>query len=164
MAQHSFLVNCLAVLQQALAPHEAAASYRQTLDEALVSRVAALVQVEAEDFLAVCQLRPKLEAIAAAEKQEVALCSIPELSPAAISSSLRLLFAALAGVDGQLPEFASVQVPRWRRQACEMVADAIWRAYSQLYQAVLNPENGYANPQSMFKHSPQDMKTILGLA
>ena len=164
-----FLVNCLSALHHSLLPYDAALSYASMLYDLISSHVTAMVQLEVTDLLARCLLASKLQAIAAAATATAAgessapLSHLPEMSPAAVSESLRLLFALLAGMEGHMPEFAEVAVPKVRRQACEMVAVAVWEAYAALHGAVMDAKNGYADPQTMLRHSPEDMKTILGL-
>jgi hypothetical protein len=69
----------------------------------------------------------------------------------------------LGGSEGAIPEFEQIRVPQFRSESCGRVARAVAQAYEIVYNAVSDPANGYPDPKSMLRHSPEQMRTILGL-
>eukprot|EP00271_Cylindrocystis_brebissonii_P011852 TRINITY_DN29826_c0_g1_i1.p1 TRINITY_DN29826_c0_g1~~TRINITY_DN29826_c0_g1_i1.p1 ORF type:complete len:707 (+),score=155.94 TRINITY_DN29826_c0_g1_i1:799-2919(+) len=160
-----FLVNCYAAIQQPLLPHEAAQGKATQLGEAIEGHIRSLVQAEALGVLDRCGLSTKVVAMAEADPSGPPLATCAGLSPAAVSDSLRALFALLAGsLEGEsLPEFEPLQVPRLREEARNRVASALAEAYQTVYRAVLDPRNLYPEPRLMLRHTPEQMCTILGI-
>eukprot|EP00850_Spirogloea_muscicola_P013636 SM000093S24447 [mRNA] locus=s93:387657:397202:+ [translate_table: standard] len=159
-----FLVNCLAAMQQPLFPYEVAVTQVEKLNAAIESHIDSIVDQEVAEILERCQLSSKLEYITDQPAGEGGpLAEVEGLSPAAMAESLRALFALLAGTEGVLSEFEQIQLPRLRSKAVTGVASALAEAYAVIYAAVIDPVNGYPDPGSMLRHSPEQMRTIIGI-
>lgn len=163
-----FLTNCLAAMQQPLAAFPVAAAQVEVLNLEIESHMASMVRKEVALLLANCKLNTVLAAIAAGRQAQggALLAEQVEASPAAVAEALKLLFTLLArGADGQggLPEFATLQVPRLRGEACTQVALALAEAYTVVYEGVMDPRSGYPDPRVMLRHTPEQMRTILGV-
>ncbi|KAJ7295451.1 hypothetical protein O6H91_Y187000 [Diphasiastrum complanatum] len=91
------------------------------------------------------------------------ISDLEDMSPSAVSESLKLMFALLAGNEGRLPEFEQLQVPLLRSEACGRVANALADAYELIYNTVLDPASGYEEPKVMLRHAPDQMRTIVGI-
>lgn len=167
VARHIFLTNCLAAMHQPLAAHPVAAEQAQALASEMEEHVAAMVKKEVALLLAQCRMTPVVAAIAAGQHGGVVLAEQPEASPMAVAEALKLLFSVLArGADGHgggLPEFAALQVPRLRSEACTLVAVAVAEAYTVVFEGVMDPSSGFPEPRTMLRHTPDQMRTILGV-
>ncbi|KAL9424799.1 hypothetical protein AB3S75_031839 [Citrus x aurantiifolia] len=67
------------------------------------------------------------------------------------------------GLLPKMRHFRSKEVPKLRSEACIQVARSLAEAYEQIYQAILDPENGYPDPKSLARHPPDQIRTILGI-
>ncbi|BBN17538.1 conserved oligomeric Golgi complex subunit 6 [Marchantia polymorpha subsp. ruderalis] len=171
-----FLVNCLSAIQQPLVGSEVARSCVKYLGSAIEGHIAGLVDQEVGVILERCGLQKKVSYIKerstkgeiVPKEEEVdderPMAEIDEMSPTAVADSLKLFLGLLAGSEGgPLPEFEQMQVPRLRSEAANQVARALADAYETVYLAVLDPSNRYPEPKAMLRHTPEQIRTILGV-
>nr|ATB19483.1 putative COG7 [Juniperus flaccida] len=171
-----FLVNCLSAIRQPLMGHEIAAKFVQGLGVAIEKHISILVDKEVVAILDSCGMTKKVsyirdylekssqsEIVSKEEDMSKPLAEIEEMSLTSISESLKSFFNFVAGSEGSLPEFEQLQVPQLRTEVGSRVARALAEAYELVYNAVLNPKNGYQEPKAMLRHSPDQIRTILGI-
>nr|ATB19488.1 putative COG7 [Juniperus procera] len=171
-----FLVNCLSAIRQPLMGHEIAAKFVQGLGVAIEKHISILVDKEVVAILDSCGMTKKVsyirdylekssqsEIVSKEEDMSKPLAEIEEMSLTLISESLKSFFNFVAGSEGSLPEFEQLQVPQLRTEVGSRVARALAEAYELVYNAVLNPKNGYQEPKAMLRHSPDQIRTILGI-
>lgn len=91
------------------------------------------------------------------------LAEIEDTSPASLSESLRAFFGLILGSESSLPEFEQMQVPKLRSEASVQVARSLAEAYQLIYDAIMDPKNGYQDPKSLARHPPHQIRTILGI-
>lgn len=173
-----FLINCLSAIQEPLKSHSVADAYVKILAARVEGNIAALAESELAVILERCELQKKVSYI----KNRIRKSQLGEIvpneedvddgkpiaeaegmSPSAVSESLKLLFGLLSGSEGAIPEFEQIQVPQFRSESFGRVGRAVAEAYELMYNAVMNPANGYPDPKSMLRHSPDQIKTILGV-
>lgn len=148
----------------------------RALASAIEGHIAALVEQEVGAILERCGLQKKVSYITersakgeiVLKEEEVdddkPLAEVDEMSPTAVADSLKTFLGYLAGSEGApLPEFEQMQVPRLRSEAANQVARALIDAYETIYLAVVDPANHYPDPKSMLRHSPDQIRTILGV-
>nr|ATB19485.1 putative COG7 [Juniperus microsperma] len=171
-----FLVNCLSAIRQPLMGHEIAAKFVQGLGVAIEKHISILVDKEVVAILDSCGMTNKVsyirdylekssqsEIVSKEEDMSKPLAEIEEMSLTSISESLKSFFNFVAGSEGSLPEFEQLQVPQLRTEVGSRVARALAEAYELVHNAVLNPKNGYQEPKAMLRHSPDQIRTILGI-
>jgi hypothetical protein len=171
-----YLVNCLSAIQQPLVGSEVARTCVKALASAIEGHITTLVEQEVIAILERCGLQKKVSFIMersakgeiVLKEEEVdderPLAEVEEMSPTAVSESLKMFLGYLAGSDGApLPEFEQMQVPRLRSEAANQVARALIDAYETIYLAVIDPANHYPDSKSMLRHSPDQIRTILGV-
>nr|ATB19474.1 putative COG7 [Calocedrus decurrens] len=171
-----FLINCLSAIRQPLTGHEIAAKFVQGLGVAIEKHISILVDKEVVAILDRCSMTKKVsyirdysekslqsEIVSKEEDMSKPLAEIEEMSLISISESLKIFFNFVAGSEGSLPEFEQLQVPQLRTEVGSRVARALAEAYELVYNAVLNPENGYQDPKAILRHSPDQIRTILGI-
>lgn len=173
-----FLINCLSAIQEPLKTHSVADAYVRSLASRIEGNIAALAESELGVILDRCGLLKKVAYI----KDRIRKSNLGEIVPkeeelddgkpiveaegmsvSAVSESLKLLFGLLGSNEGAIPEFEQIRVPQFRSESCGRVARAVAEAYEVVYNAVSDPANGYPDPKTMLRHSPEQMKTILGL-
>lgn len=173
-----FLINCLSAIQEPLSAHKVADAYVSTIAARIEGHVAALVEIEVGVILERCGLQKKVASIKQRLQKgtqgEIVLkeeetddgkpmAEAEGMSPGAVAESLKLLFGLLGGNEGAIPEFEQIQVPQLRSETCGRVAKVLAEAYEVVYNAVSDPSNGYSDPKGMLRHTPEQIKTILGL-
>lgn len=175
-----FLINCLSAIQEPLRAHRVADAYVRTLGARIEGYISALVEIELGVILERCGLQKKVTYIKerlrkSMQRGEIMpkeedifddgkpMAEAEGMSVSAVSESLKLLFGLLAGTEGAVPEFEQIQVPQLRSESCGRVARALADAYEVVYNAVSDSSNGYTDSKSMLRHTPEQMKTILGL-
>ena len=95
--------------------------------------------------------------------EEKPLAQIEDMDSSSFAESLKMFFALVIGSDGVVPEFQQIQDPQVRGEVSSGVAKALLQAYELVYTALLDPSNGYMDSKSMLRHTPDQMKTILGI-
>ncbi|KAJ7295452.1 hypothetical protein O6H91_Y187000 [Diphasiastrum complanatum] len=173
-----FLINCLSGVLQPLVLRNIAPDFVKSLQNSIEAHMAAIVDQEVMVILEKCNLQKKISCIKTHCVKEAhshvlskdkgiddgkRISDLEDMSPSAVSESLKLMFALLAGNEGRLPEFEQLQVPLLRSEACGRVANALADAYELIYNTVLDPASGYEEPKVMLRHAPDQMRTIVGI-
>ncbi|KAJ6925322.1 oligomeric Golgi complex subunit 6 [Populus alba x Populus x berolinensis] len=164
-----FLINCLCAIQQPLSRHKVAAGYVKKLGAMIDNHMHSLVEKEAEAILSRCGLSQKMHYFQKSLNEEgstaagTPLVEIEDTSPVSLSECLRAFFGLIIGNESSLPEFEQMQVPKLRSEAGIQVARSLAEAYALIYTAIMDPKNGYAEPQSLARHPPDQIRIILGL-
>ncbi|KAK9095610.1 hypothetical protein Scep_027079 [Stephania cephalantha] len=165
-----FLINCLSALQQPLLRHDIAAKYAENIRSMIEKNVNTLVEKEVDAILRRCGLSTKISRMQSLRNirdnegsMSTPLVEAEDMSTASLSESLRAFFGLVLGSEGSLPEFELMQVPNLRSEACVRLAKSLAEAYELIYDAVMDPKNGYPDPMSLARHSPEQIRTILGI-
>ncbi|CAL1386715.1 unnamed protein product [Linum trigynum] len=163
-----FLINCLCAIQQPLSGHEIAAEYVNKLGGMIDRHVHDLVGREVDAILRRCGLSQKMSYFHdsvdnGATSGTRPLAEVEETSPAALAECLRAFFGLVLGSESALPEFEQMQVPKLRSETCVEVARSLAGSYDLIYKAIMDPRNGYAEPRSLARHPPDQIRTILGI-
>ncbi|KAI3497575.1 hypothetical protein L1887_40297 [Cichorium endivia] len=154
-----FIINCLCAIQQPLLRHEVASKYVKKLGTMIDNHMSSLVEKEVNSILAKCGLSNKMPLF----QSESPLSELEQTSPASLSESLKAFFGLVLASDSSLPEFQQMQLPGLRSEASVQVARSLVEAYEVIYNAILDPNNGYADPKSLARHPPDQIRTILGI-
>ncbi|KAF9617373.1 hypothetical protein IFM89_036294 [Coptis chinensis] len=170
MPSKIFLINCLSAIQQPLLGHDVAAEYVKNLRSMIEKNVNLLVEKEVASILRKCGLLNRISQIRNLVNKEdsdastkLPLAEVEGMSPVSLSDCLRAFFGLVLGSEGSLPEFEQMQVPQLRSEACIRAARSLAEAYELVYNAIMDPENGYPDPKSLARHPPDQIRTILGI-
>lgn len=160
-----FLINCLSAIQQPLLGHEVAAEYVKKLGTMIDDHIRILVGNEVDVILRKCGLLQKMHRFRNSGKEQEGgpLAEMEDTSPASLSECLKVFFSLILGSESSLPEFEQIQVPKLRAEASVQVARSLAEAYELIYEAVVDPNNGYPDPKSLARHPPHQIRTILGI-
>lgn len=178
-AQKIFLINCLASIQQPLSEHGIENAYVASLRSKIEGYLTGLVDEEVVAVLERCnklqkkvsyiqerlQKYKKSEIVAKEDEldEEKPLAQVEDMAPAAVAESIRVFVSLVIGSEGVVPEFQQLQNPQLRSEASTGVAKSLAQAYEAVYTASMDPLNGYSDPKSMLRHTPEQIKTILGI-
>lgn len=140
--------------------------YVKNLGTMIDKHMQALVENEVDTILRRCGLSQKMTYFRDSLSKETGttpLVEIEDTSPASLSECLKAFFGLVLGSESSLPEFEQMQVPKLRSEACIQVAKSLAEAYDLTYEAIMDPKNGYSDPQSLARHPPDQIRTILGI-
>nr|GEW20537.1 conserved oligomeric Golgi complex subunit 6 [Tanacetum cinerariifolium] len=157
-----FIINCLCAIQQPLLRHDVASEYVKKLGAMIDNHMRSLVEKEVTAILARCGLSDKM-ALFQNSNVDSPLAKMEETSPSSLSECLKAFFGLILGSESSLPEFEQMQLPGLRSEASVQVARSLADAYDVIYKAILDPNNGYADPKSLARHPPDQIRTILGI-
>lgn len=161
-----FLINCLCAIQQPLLGHEIASEYVKKLGAMIDNHMNILVEKQVDTILRRCGLSNKMPYFRNSFNKavvEAPLAEMEDTSPASLSECLKAFFGLILGSESSLPEFEQMQVPKLRADACLQVAKLLAEAYQLIYSAIMDPKNGYPDPESLARHPPHQIQTILGI-
>ncbi|XP_022941125.1 conserved oligomeric Golgi complex subunit 6 [Cucurbita moschata] len=157
-----FLINCLSAIQQPISGHEVAAEYVKKLGVMINNHLSVLVEKEVDAILRRCGLSEKMTYFHKSS-DGLPLADNQHTSPASLSENLKAFFGLVLGSESSLPEFELLQVPKLRSEACIQVARSLAEGYELIYEAIMDPNNGYPDPKSLARHPPDQIRTILGI-
>lgn len=161
-----FLINCLCAIQQPLLGHEIASEYVKKLGAMIDNHMNILVEKQVDAILRRCGLSNKMPYFRNSFNKavvEAPLAEMEDTSPASLSECLKAFFGLILGSESSLPEFEQMQVPKLRADACLQFAKLLAEAYQLIYSAIMDPKNGYPDPESLARHPPHQIQTILGI-
>eukprot|EP00898_Chlorokybus_atmophyticus_P001925 jgi/Chlat1/2733/Chrsp182S02898 len=165
-----FLINCLAAIQQPLQTHRVAAARVEAITFALEDHLKAIVDAEVSGILTDCGLLDKVDAARRLKLSTIDVSTLDDddipsiLSPTAVSESLRALYTRLATGSSLVPECERIQPPRVRSDAANRVGRGVAEAYDAIYAVVADPAMKYAERGVNVRHSPAQIRTILGIS
>lgn len=177
-SQKIFLINCLVSIQQPLSDSGIDNEYIASLRSKIQGYLSGLVDEEVVAVLEKCKLQKKVsyiqERLQKHHKSEIVakedevdeenpLAQLEDMGPAAFAESIRMFVSLVIGSEGVVPEFQQLQNPQLRSEASTGVAKSLSQAYEAVYTALLEPINGYPDPRSILRHTPEQIKTILGI-
>ncbi|GBF95228.1 hypothetical protein Rsub_07943 [Raphidocelis subcapitata] len=166
-AQHAFMLNCVAAVQAALAPHACCAARGAALAGTAEELMRQLARGEVARLLGrsgLAEIAERMRLYRASGGTSGPLASDPALSLHVVSDALRSFFALISSADA-LPEFRLVQQPRLRGEAVARVASSLAEAYELVYSTLADPASGYveAGGAAGVKHTPAQVRTVLGV-
>ena len=149
-AKHMYVVNCLVALQNALLPYRGATGHIAALSAAIQTRVEALASETVGRILATCGLEDRLTRIRLYLEQQGAgdgagqMAKDDALRLEVMSGALRALFGYVqAGAGEVLPTYAQIRTAKERDGALAATKASLVKAYKDVYDAILDPANGY---------------------
>lgn len=164
-AANAYLINCLYAVQTPLRQFPAAVP----VVEALAARVAALTRAVVEDEVGrmlsdtgVAEVRELIDLYQGQHGGGGAMANDPALALSVVGGALDKLVDAVSATPEPVPSFDEVHIPRVRAELRSAYSSAIIEAYTVVYVSVLNPSNGYRNPQKAIRHGPNALSTLLG--
>lgn len=141
-----------------------ASEYIKKLGIMIDSHTHSLVEKEVDAILRRCGLSNKISYFRDKDTSDgPPLGEREDTAPASLSDSLKAFFGLILGSESSLPEFEQIQVPSLRSEACAQVARSLAEAYEHIYKAIMDPKNHYPDPNSLARHPPDQIRTILGI-
>lgn len=186
--QSIYVINCLLSLQAPLVNHKCAEEQLAEVAQLLNKQIAVLVSTEMDRILMTCRLKEIVDRIdlykvrrkttdplaivsptnptffLQDQQGNAPMSADPNLALSRVAEVMRIFFGRLSD-PAILPEFEKLRVPRVKADAVNKVLTALGMTYSSVYEALLDPTNGYkaAEVKTAVKHTPSQVKTLLGV-
>lgn len=87
---------------------------------------------------------------------------MPNLDSVALKAAMVQFDRYLSAPDNLLmPQLNLLLSATVKEQIIKQSTELVCRAYSEVYAAVMNPANGYKDPESILHRLPQQVQTLL---
>eukprot|EP00026_Physarum_polycephalum_P002347 Phypoly_transcript_02353.p1 GENE.Phypoly_transcript_02353~~Phypoly_transcript_02353.p1 ORF type:complete len:697 (-),score=97.91 Phypoly_transcript_02353:629-2719(-) len=157
-----YMINCISSLMVFLVQYDFAISRVEMLNEQIEIYTETLIEEQATRLLRNCGLLQKLSVVQHRTEKQRPLAQ-------ELGMGKHSIFETIKAFENTIIEMGVLIVPhcdrlinaRIRSVARKSIAKEITQTYTSLYNAILDPESGYDTPQTMFKHTPQQIETIL---
>jgi len=163
-AKEAYLLNCLNAMAAALGEFPGASAARDSLN----SRVASLADTIADDEAGrvlrssgVAEVRELIALYQGQRTERGAMSRDPALELGVVGSALDKLVDEVSASAEPVPAFDEVSNPRTRVDLRSTYVGKIIEAYTLVYMAVLDPNNGYRDAKSAIRHGPDALGVLL---
>eukprot|EP01104_Vermistella_antarctica_P016259 TRINITY_DN5516_c2_g2_i1.p1 TRINITY_DN5516_c2_g2~~TRINITY_DN5516_c2_g2_i1.p1 ORF type:complete len:759 (-),score=155.72 TRINITY_DN5516_c2_g2_i1:5-2020(-) len=156
-----YLINCMSKVQGTLNEFEFTDERGESLAVQVEAHMSTLVEEEALVFLE----KSKLSVIARRYQNRdpnLPLSNVDGMEPNAVADSLRNFEGALENASMvSLPNCDRLINLRLHSEARARVAIVVADMYSNIYEAIMDPSNGYADKAAVVRFTPSQVKTML---
>ena len=163
-AKEAYLLNCLNAMAAAVEEFPGASAARDSLN----SRVASLADTIADDEAGrvlrssgVAEVRELIALYQGQRTERGAMSRDPALELGVVGSALDKLVDEVSASAEPVPAFDEVSNPRTRVDLRSTYVGKIIEAYTLVYMAVLDPNNGYRDAKSAIRHGPDALGVLL---
>lgn len=129
---------------------------KTSIAEQVDNLLAKIVTDDANDIFIRCRILETLDLLSSI-RQDKPLSNVRGLEPEIMKRAIGRFEASLLEGNGRIvtPRCDSIANADLRQRAHKEVIDQLVNAYKKMYNAVMNPNNGYDSPGTMFKHTPE---------
>jgi len=171
-AEAVFILNCLHDISLPLTTRDFTAAWVQRIAGDIEACVETIQAEEARGVLektGMWGIRDNLMSAVDLHRQAAqqgsqmpAIPTMPGLSGAELQRTLQNFYELLSqGGALSLPIFDRIQNARLRNRARAAVAESLTDAHKDIFEAVMDPVNGYTNPMSILRHTPETLRDIM---
>ena len=163
-AKEAYLLNCLQAMAAALGEFPSAPSARDSLTARVASLADKIADDEAGRLLGMSGVAEVRELIALYQGQRTergAMSRDPALELRTVGAALDKLVDEVSASPEPVPAFDEVANPRIRVDLRGTYIGKIIEAYTLVYMAVLDPNNGYRDAKSHIRHGPDALGVLL---
>ncbi|CAH2224999.1 conserved oligomeric Golgi complex subunit 6 [Pelobates cultripes] len=158
----TYMVNSLYMMKTTLALFEFTDKRLEILQFQIEAHLDTLINEQASFVLTRLGLSQIYSCVQQHRPEQGPLANIPGMDSVSLKASMVQFDRYLAAPDcllmPQLNFFLSATV---KEQVIKQSTELVFRAYGELYEAVMNPSNGYKDPTSILHRSPQQVQTLL---
>lgn len=157
-----YMINCISSLMVILVQHDFTISRIEMLNAQIEAHMHTIVEEQTARMLQNCGLAQKLSVAQYRENTTRPLSQELGMEKPAIFETIRAFEATIIELGVLvLPHCDKLINPKIRSLARKNIATLISGAYGDFYRAISDPVALYDQPLAMFKHTPDQVKTIL---
>lgn len=129
---------------------------KTSIAEEVDNLLAKIVANDSNDIFVRCRISETLDLLSSS-RQDKPLSNARGLEPEIMKRAIGRFETSLLEGSKRIvtPRCDSISNANLRQRAHKEVIDQLINAYKKMYNAVMNPNNGYDSPGSMFKHTPE---------
>ncbi|KAG8452776.1 hypothetical protein GDO86_004535 [Hymenochirus boettgeri] len=158
----TYMVNCLYIMKTTLALFEFTDKRLEMLQFQIEAHQDTLVNEQASYVLTRAGLSQIYSYAQQHRPEQGPLVNIPSMDSVSIKAAMVQFDRYLASPDNlQMPQLNYFLSATIKEQIIKRSTELVCSAYSDLYEAVMNPVNGYKEPTSILYRSPQQVRTLL---
>ncbi|XP_063807975.1 conserved oligomeric Golgi complex subunit 6 isoform X3 [Pseudophryne corroboree] len=158
----TYMVNCLYVMKTTLALFEFTDKRLEMLQFQIEAHLDTLINEQASYVLTRAGLSQIYSCVQQHKPEQGPLSNLPSMDSVSLKAAMAQFDRYLAAPDNlQMPQLNFFLSATVKEQIIKQSTELVCRAYSELYEAVMSPVNGYREPTSILHRSPQQVQSLL---
>ncbi|NP_001084743.1 component of oligomeric golgi complex 6 L homeolog isoform X1 [Xenopus laevis] len=158
----TYMVNCLYMMKTTLALFEFTDKRLEMLQFQIEAHLDTLVNEQASYVLTRAGLSQIYSCVQQHKPEQGALSNLPSMDSVSLKAAMVQFDRYLSAPDNlQMPQLNYFLSATVKEQIIKQSTELVCKAYSELYEAVMKPVNGYKEPTSILHRSPQQVQTLL---
>ncbi|NP_001083333.1 uncharacterized protein LOC398871 [Xenopus laevis] len=158
----TYMVNCLYMMKTTLALFEFTDKRLEMLQFQIEAHLDTLVNEQASYVLTRAGLSQIYSCVQQHKPEQGPLSNLPSMDSVSLKAAMVQFDRYLAAPDNlQMPQLNYFLSATVKEQIIKQSTELVCKAYSELYEAVMKPVNGYKDPTSILHRSPQQVQTLL---
>lgn len=155
-----YMLNCMYHIQCTLALYTIMDEYNERLQAQSEAQIDTLTSEQASYLVANLNLGPIYTILQ--EKINGPLSAIPGMDTSTLKAFLNKFDSFLISADVYiLPQLTLLLSHSHKSLVKKRSFEVISAVYTQLYQAIYNPKNGYTDPQAVIRRTPEEVNKLL---
>ncbi|KAJ7341519.1 hypothetical protein JRQ81_005712 [Phrynocephalus forsythii] len=158
----TFLVNSLHMMKTTLALFEFTDKRLEMLQYQIEAHLDTLINEQASYVLTRVGLSYIYNVVQQHKEEQGPLANVPSMDSMSLKAAMVQFDRYLSAPDGLLmPQINFLLSTAVKQQIIKQSTELVCRAYSEVYAAVMNPANGYKEPETLLPRSPHQVQALL---
>nr|XP_028577952.1 conserved oligomeric Golgi complex subunit 6 [Podarcis muralis] len=158
----TFMVNSLHMMKTTLALFEFTDKRLEMLQYQIEAHLDTLINEQASYVLNRVGLSYIYNIVQQHKPEQGSLANVPSMDSMSLKAAMVQFDRYLSAPDGLLmPQINFLLSATVKQQIIKLSTELVCRAYSEVYSAVMNPDNGYKDPETILPRSPHQVQALL---
>lgn len=158
----TFMVNSLHMMKTTLALFEFTDKRLEMLQYQIEAHLDTLINEQASYVLTRVGLSSIYNIVQQHKPEQGLLANVPSMDSMSLKAAMIQFDRYLSAPDGLLmPQINFLLSASVKQQIIKLSTELVCRAYSEVYSAVMNPDNGYKDPETILPRSPHQVQALL---
>ncbi|KAH0621916.1 hypothetical protein JD844_023662 [Phrynosoma platyrhinos] len=158
----TFMVNSLHMMKTTLALFEFTDKRLEMLQYQIEAHLDTLINEQASYVLTRVGLSSIYNVVQQHKPEQGPLANIPSMDAMSLKAAMVQFDRYLSAPDGLLmPQINFLLSTAVKQQIIKLSTELVCRAYSEVYAAVMNPDNKYKDPETILHRSPHQVQALL---
>ncbi|KAJ6659214.1 hypothetical protein lerEdw1_019260 [Lerista edwardsae] len=158
----TFMVNSLHMMKTTLALFEFTDKRLEMLQYQIEAHLDTLINEQASFVLTRVGLSSIYNIVQQHKPEQGPLANVPSMDSMSLKAAMIQFDRYLSAPDGLLmPQINFLLSTSVKQQIVKLSTELVCRAYSEVYSAVMNPDNGYKDPETILHRSPHQVQALL---
>ncbi|XP_066495680.1 conserved oligomeric Golgi complex subunit 6 isoform X2 [Tiliqua scincoides] len=158
----TFMVNSLHMMKTTLALFEFTDKRLEMLQYQIEAHLDTLINEQASYVLTRVGLSSIYNIVQQHKAEQGPLANVPSMDSMSLKAAMIQFDRYLSAPDGLLmPQINFLLSASVKQHIVKLSTELVCRAYSEVYSAVMNPDNGYKDPETILPRSPHQVQALL---